>query len=199
MMLENYIKFGVSLTCSGWSCYLFEQKVHFLFFRSPSPLPSLRAREPVRIPGLIELRIAGFFFSNSYICQGLLTTCLDYLMILGECGSGFPVIFLPLLGLCCPCLSNCALGMGKQSKITGSKLLLLLRQMELSFCCVLQPWHLVRDLQLVRRIFDLHFLCTSFSWNTFLNLQLRVFFKETHFPLAYITYQFKVHSWILCV
>lgn len=40
-------------------------------------------------------------------------------------------------------LSNCTLGMKKQSKVTGSKLLLPLCQMKLSFCYTLQFWHLL--------------------------------------------------------
>lgn len=40
-------------------------------------------------------------------------------------------------------LSSCALGMKKQSKSTGSKSLLLLCQTKLSFCYVLEFWHLL--------------------------------------------------------
>lgn len=71
-------------------------------------------------------------------------------------------------------LSNCTLGMKKQSKVTGSKLLLLLCQLKLSFCCVLRFWHLLapRERFAVRRrnvgflgeeiFFELksHFFCT---------------------------------------
>lgn len=50
-------------------------------------------------------------------------------------------------------LSSCTLGIKKQSKVTGSKLLLLLCQMKLSFCYVLHFGHLLvsRERFAVRR------------------------------------------------
>lgn len=114
-------------------------------------------------------------------------------------------------------LSNCTLGMKKQSKVTGSKLLLLLCQMKLSFCYMLQSgifWHLERDLQLrwgagredCRRHFfgtEAYFFCISFRVEIasfcFLaetcskNPYDKVSSRETHFPVDHII-QFIIHS-----
>lgn len=113
-------------------------------------------------------------------------------------------------------LSNCTLGMKKQSKVTGSKLLLLLCQMKLSFCYVLQFWHLLASRERFaikggaredcRRHFfgtEAYFFCISFRVETasfcFLaetcskNPYDKVSSRETHFPVDHII-QFIIHS-----
>ena len=67
------------------------------------------------------------------------TSCLVF-WFLDKRESGFPVIFLPFLGLCSLYLWA-VLHLERKSKVTGSKLLLC--QMKLSFCYVLQFGYLL--------------------------------------------------------
>lgn len=114
-------------------------------------------------------------------------------------------------------LSNCTLGMKKQSKVTGSKLLLLLCQMKLSFCYMLQFWHLLASRERFavlgggvcgdcRRHFfgtEAHFFCISFMVETPSSCFLAEtqknpydkaeYHQDTHFPISYII-QFTIHS-----
>lgn len=118
-------------------------------------------------------------------------------------------------------LSSCTLGIKKQSKVTGSKLLLLLCQMKLSFCYVLHFGHLLvsRERFAVRRgnvgflgeeiFFQLkpHFFCPSVRTETASpsclaetcsqnpqNRIKQIIIRETHFPVYYIIQQCRIHS-----
>lgn len=116
-------------------------------------------------------------------------------------------------------LSNCTLGIKKQSKVTGSKLLFLLCQLKLSFCYVLQFWHLLapRERFAVRRrnvgflgeesFFELkshYFVLLSGQIEPVPALWLKhvprihmikqSIIKETHFSMEYVIQHFRIHS-----